>query len=101
MTRTSKGTPMTIPESHKRVLAQKGYPLQCKESVFTEQERVLLDKYGYWLEALASGAIPAYTPAQQRFVQVHNEEVAAVTEYELAWEKLQFYRRRNQGIDEY
>ncbi len=76
---------METPKEHKDYLRRKDYKLLCYNGIFSEREITLLKRYGYWMEALASGDIKPLTPAQERFVRVCKGECKPTTEYEIAW----------------
>ena len=57
---------------------------QFKETL-PEDGADILDKYGYWLSALANGDIPACSEMQRQFVRVAKGIRQPETEYERAW----------------
>ncbi len=47
----------------------------------------MLARYGYWLEALASGALAPITPEQQQFVRVARGDAEPQSAFEVVWVK--------------
>lgn len=80
---------------HKQMLARKNYDIQINDSSrISKDELKLLARYGYWLEALASGIIVPLTPEQSQFVEVILGTGYPSTVFELAWCKLKSARER-------
>ncbi len=77
---------MSMPESHSTLLKKAGFPIPSR-AVLNDHERKSLDRYGYWLEALAYGTIEPVTPEQRHFVQVAMGEAEPITEFETTWVK--------------
>ena len=59
----------------------------------SEPERLLLARYGHWLEALANGVLSPDTPAQKRFVRAARGEVHPVSDFEAAGSDFGLQRR--------
>jgi uncharacterized protein YifE (UPF0438 family) len=79
---------MSTADEHRRFLAKKQFFIPGSAAAqLSEPERVLLARYGHWLEALANGVLPPDTPAQRRFVRAARGEVNAASEFEVAWVK--------------
>lgn len=76
-----------IQSEHKRYLRR--YPFVKHERFFglTFSERVILNRYGYWFEALALGLIEAYTDKQKLFLEVVRGQRVPITDFERAWFK--------------
>ena len=94
---------MEIPKEHKDYLRRKDYQ-PCCEDIFSRSEFSILQRYGYWLEALASGDIKPLTTDQERFIRVCKNECEPTTEFEIAWYKLkerQKYEANSQSKPHY
>jgi uncharacterized protein len=69
----------------------KHYPRGFHRSgIYSRREAELLERHGYAMKELASGARQPATPAEQQFVQVCKGEMESQTELEKAW--LKYYR---------
>ena len=79
---------MSIPPEHAALLRRTAYPVH-PAAVLDDRERELLSRYGYWLEALADGALPPSTPDQVRFVCAARGEAEPQSVFEKAWAKQQ------------
>ncbi len=54
---------------------------------FSRKEKEQLEKYGAWMQALASGLLQPYTQEQQRFIDVTKEIEAPISAFEALWVK--------------
>ncbi len=79
---------MSIPEDHRRLLARLDYQPDCDSALFEDSEWILIERYGAWMEALATGMIKPFTNAQIRFLAVANDQVEPQTDFEIVWKKL-------------
>lgn len=82
---------MGAPEEHKEYLKQRDYPLGIEgRHVFDDSEKEMLKRYGYWLEALATGKIQPSTTEQEEFVHAVQSGGEKVLESKMqaAWLKL-------------
>ncbi len=77
---------MNPPSDHAAYLARHDFVIPLGD--FTASEVQTLEKYGRWMEALASGAISPTTPTQEHFVRAAHGEVEPSTEFERVWAKL-------------
>ncbi len=75
-----------VPEAHLKELVKGGYGVALGNE-FSPMERHCIRTMGHWLEALSSGAITPFDPAQRHFVQVCKGEKKPETEIETAWLK--------------
>ena len=80
---------MGLPADHMAELRRGAFPIPLAGE-FSDQERELLSRYGYWLMALATGAISPITPEQDRFVHVAKGEAEPRSAFELVWAKYQW-----------
>ena len=78
---------MGLPNDHAALLRQHDFVIPA-HSELDERERLLLLRYGRWLEALSSGMIPALTPEQEHFVRVAHGNDEPLSEFERAWVKV-------------
>jgi uncharacterized protein YifE (UPF0438 family) len=78
---------MGLPINHAALLRQHDFVIPAN-SELDERERLLLLRYGRWLEALSSGMIQALTPEQEHFVRVAQGNDEPVTEFERVWVKI-------------
>jgi hypothetical protein len=85
---------MGLPIDHAALLRQHDFVLPA-DMELDERERLLLLRYGRWLEALATGAIQALTPEQERFVRVAHGSEEPRTDFEHAWIKFSKQRARS------
>ena len=83
---------MPQPAAHAALLARRDFRFPPGE--YTEAERVLLEKFGRWLEGLATGSISPLTPAQTQFVESARGRRDPETDFERAWRTV----LRNRGI---
>lgn len=68
---------------------------------FSGEELMLLNRYGHWMQALATSVIQPVTEAQKRFVDVANGRAMASALQEHAWMKLMAARQdRDSRCDE-
>lgn len=65
-------------------------------SYFTTEQTEYLEKYGAWMNALATGVISPTTDSQLRFIEVAKGLLDPITAHEHAWMKLQ--ARKNDRI---
>jgi uncharacterized protein YifE (UPF0438 family) len=79
---------MSTRADHVRLLRQGSFPVPADVPALTAAERDLLVGCGFWLEALASGALTPISAEQERFIAVTNGRAAPVSEHERAWVKL-------------
>jgi hypothetical protein len=79
---------MGVPAEHAALLRRGAYPVHPAASL-DDRERELLTRYGYWLEALATGALVPNTPEQIQFVRVARGEGEPRSAFEVAWSKHQ------------
>lgn len=77
---------MGLPAEHTALIQRTGFPIP-DDAMLQAQERELLTRYGYWLEALANYTLVPVTTEQKRFVQVAHGEVEAQSAFEIAWVK--------------
>lgn len=79
---------------HLAYLSDKGrFTIDCSHEVFSPEEIFVLEKWGHWFLALASGDLKPFTEAQERFIKETAEKKKTGTVYEIAWRK---YRVRKQ-----
>jgi hypothetical protein len=64
-----------------------------------ERERLLLHRYGRWLEALASGLLLPLTPEQEHFVRVSCGGDTPCSEFERVWVKFSQVRSQVTGTN--
>jgi hypothetical protein len=81
-----EGFVMGLPAEHTALLQRAGFPVP-ETGDFDDQERDLLSRYGYWMQALAAGGLAPITPEQQRFVQVARGAEEPRSAFELVWDK--------------
>jgi uncharacterized protein len=78
----------TLKEKHLDYLKSKGeFYIDCSLTIFNEEERESLEKYGYWFQALQEGSLDPFTDRQRRFIQVANNQEAPFSIEEWAWLK--------------
>lgn len=77
---------MGMPAEHTALIKRANFPVPASVA-FDDQERGLLARYGYWLEALASGTLAPITPEQRQFVQVACGDAEPQSAFEVAWVK--------------
>ncbi|MGR5149522.1 DUF413 domain-containing protein [Photobacterium alginatilyticum] len=78
---------MTEIEQHKALLKNQNYVSKANIKGMTLTELSLVNKCGYWLEALSTGAISPLSESQRQFISVTKGEVSPRTEHEKAWVK--------------
>ena len=77
---------MGLPTEHTALIRRSGYPV-AESNTLDEQERELLSRYGYWLEALAKGDLAPVTAEQEQFVEVAHGQAEPHSAFEIAWTK--------------
>jgi uncharacterized protein YifE (UPF0438 family) len=87
---------MGLPADHAALLRQQDFVIPATEAL-SQRERLLLLRYGRWLEALSSGRLCPLTPEQEQFVRVARGSEAPSTEFEHAWVK--FLQMQSQARD--
>ena len=80
-------------EIHKDYIKSKGlYPFNVSTDYFKDEEIQLIEKFGYWFEALCSGKLPVINYKQKRFKHIYNKIYAVIDEYPpqntIWWKKL-------------
>lgn len=79
---------MNTKGEHLEYLSHKGrFTIDCNHEIFSAEEILVLEKWGHWFTALASGDLKPFTVAQERFIKAMNKEVEVTTIYEKAWFK--------------
>jgi hypothetical protein len=78
---------MSEHDVHLQLLHREPVPIPADAPGLTPSERELLARCGFWLEALAGGALAPLTEAQERFVAVAQGRATPVSEHEKAWVK--------------
>lgn len=87
---------------HAEFLAKKPFLVGMATLKLTAEEKAYLEKYGYWLEALANGVLKPISPAQSRFIEVARGNASPQTIAERAWTTYQnFQIRRSQYPDRF
>lgn len=89
---------MGLPIDHAALLRQHDFVIPANNGL-DERERLLLLRYGRWLEALSTGIIPALTPEQEHFVGVARGSEEPRTDFERAWVKLSQLRRQSRATE--
>jgi hypothetical protein len=77
---------MGLPTDHAALLRQHDFVVPSNNGL-DDRERLLLLRYGRWLEALSTGTLQAVTPEQEHFVRVARGTEEPRTEFERAWVK--------------
>jgi len=78
-----------MPPEHAVFLRRGAFPIH-PAAALDQRERELLSQYGYWLEALVTGALTASTPEQIQFVRVARGEAEPRSAFEMSWAKHQW-----------
>lgn len=89
---------MGLPIEHTALLRQHDFVIPAHYEL-DERERLLLLRYGRWLEALSAGTLQALTPEQEHFVRVARGSDEPSTEFEHAWVKLARLRTQSRATD--
>lgn len=66
---------------------KKAFHADVKLIGFSRKEKEQLEKYGAWMQALASGLLQPYTQEQQRFIDVTKEIEVPISTFEILWVK--------------
>lgn len=77
---------MGMPAKHTLLLQRSGFPVPANNDL-DPAERELLSRYGFWMEALASGELAPITPEQQHFVRVAGGVEQPQSAFERVWVK--------------
>jgi len=85
---------MGLPIDHTALLRQHDFVVPANNGL-DERERLLLLRYGRWLEALSTGILQALTPEQEHFVRVARGDEEPITDLERAWVKLSQLRAQS------
>lgn len=80
-----------VPAEHLHYLQLSPLTIHAPLFTFTNREREVLESKGQWLKALAEKNIAPLTPAQERFAQVSNGQLRAISSYEKLWIKYQHH----------
>lgn len=86
-----------LQDAHRARLAKRSFCKGRNLVGFTKPELDILDRYGYWLCALASGEIPAISDAQRRFQAAASLKRLPQPPFETVWVK---YIRHQKRVDE-
>lgn len=89
---------MGLPTDHAALLRKHDFVIPADNGL-DERERLLLLRYGRWLEALSTGIIPALTPEQEHFVRVARGSEEPRTNFERAWVKLSKLRAQSETTE--
>jgi hypothetical protein len=89
---------MGLPTDHAALLRQHDFVVPAANGL-EERERLLLLRYGRWLEALSTGILQALTPEQEHFVRVAHGSEEPRTEIERAWVKVSQLRGQSATAD--
>jgi len=76
---------MKAPAEHQVYLSKQDYPLRCSTEVFENDELNLLNRYGFWIEALVDGVILPITDEEKRLLDVHAGKLEPMSLQECAW----------------
>ena len=57
----------------------------CDRGLFSPEEIEIIEKYGYWFEALLSGQFPLLTERQKKFVKAQQKGFEPKSYYERLW----------------
>jgi len=79
---------MATLDDHK-ILLRKPFVLKCVPDALSSEYIAILEKYGYWLEALALGSLSPITDKQRDFIAMHMGMRPPETSYEHAWRNYQ------------
>lgn len=85
---------MGLPNDHAALLRQHDFVVPANSGL-DERERLLLLRYGRWLEALSTGVIQALTSEQEHFVRVARGSEEPITDFERAWVKVSKVREQS------
>src|SRR5437868_15507184 len=77
---------MGLPIDHVVLLRQQDFVIPLGAGL-NENERLLLLRYGRWLEALASGKLQPLTAEQTHFISVARDGATPSTAFERTWVK--------------
>jgi len=79
---------MNTKEDHLNYIKVKGnFKVDCSHQIFTQEELKILEKFGHWFQALASGVLEPISDEQLEFIKVVNKEKLPITIAENAWFK--------------
>lgn len=82
---------MEAKQKHLSFIRDKGpFLLKCKTVIFSSEEIEIIQKYGYWFQALTEGEIEPITALQKEFIKVAKKEKEPISIYEWAWFKYLF-----------
>ncbi|MBC9911403.1 DUF413 domain-containing protein [Chitinophaga varians] len=75
-------------KKHHEYIRVKGkFTLACNPVIFSNEEIDLLEKYGYWFEALTEGVLLPFSVEQEQFVEMAQMRKKPETRYEKLWFK--------------
>jgi Protein of unknown function, DUF len=78
---------MPTPPDAAELLRRADYPVPAVATL-TDAERLIVSRYGYWMEALSAGTVAPATPDQEHFVLAARGMEDPTTPFEIAWEKV-------------
>lgn len=81
-------TAVPVPDEHKIYRQTEFKPDVCLDE-YSEDEKIILRKYGSWLKALMQGKITPTTDEQRYFLQMCFGEVHPNTDIQRTWKKYQ------------
>lgn len=83
---------MSTKEEHLQLIRARGnFIVDCSHEIFSTEELEILQRYGYWFEALETGKLEPFTERQSRFSEIVKGNELPLPLEERAWFK---YRRR-------
>ncbi|MCB0787619.1 MAG: DUF413 domain-containing protein [Flavobacteriales bacterium] len=76
---------MSTRADHLVFARRRDYPFRCAPQLFSEEQYVLVCRWGYWYEALTDGTLEPITKAQDVFVEAALGKEPPVEHHASAW----------------
>ncbi|MGJ3234201.1 DUF413 domain-containing protein [Marivirga sp.] len=89
----------TQKEQHLNYLSSKSpFKIDCKVTIFSEEELSILRNFGHWFKALAEGELEPFTEKQKLFIEAANGQREPFSLEEKAWVR---YTKRKEIEEKY
>ena len=75
-------------ENHLKYLKEKGaFTLRLKVNILFPEEKIIVEKWGHWFQALTDGTLKPFTKMQENLVKVGRHQKKPISIEETAWFK--------------
>ena len=73
---------------HIAFISERGrFKVDCSHAIFSTEELEVLEKYGYWFQALINGELTPISKEQKDFIDIFKNNKTPITPEQVAWFK--------------